>query len=409
MPYVGDNWKRRKFLMAAARCKNPECRSADIKVTAPGLLRNSYLCNSCKQPFTCPAPTWVSILGGIGGIVTLCKEVSGLFDDMKRLFSDDPAVGPPEARATLPPRQPPQRHPNPLVHPKRHSVSLNRLNSHKAVVVNDRGVAYCQKGEFDRGIVYFSHAIQLRPGYLEALNNRGYAYNLKREYKLAVDDLDRASQLLPRNAIVFNNRAEVYLIQGKYPLAIRDLTQAIEINPNFGEAFELRAYARYVMGVDIEGAVSDAASVNRIGRRGHNPFLPGTDAAVFVPALILTISAIFTNSSTIQVNWTTDKSTIGFVASAPATQFEFGPWAMSDIAGGYGTNHSTALTVPSGTNLVYVSAVVKSIDGIFCHTRPFPVDATNPFPQSPRHDHEGGPALFYDIRSTRKQRDSTIR
>jgi hypothetical protein len=101
--------------------------------------------------------------------------------------------------------------------------------------------------------------------------------------------------------------------------------------------------------------------------------------------IILTISAIFRNASTIQVDWTTDKFTIGFAVGASATQFGFGAWPMnSDIAGGYGTNHSTVLTVPSGMNPVYVSAVVKSIGGIFSHTTPFAVSATNPFPQSPR-------------------------
>jgi len=253
------------------------------------------------------------------------------------------------------------------------------------VAVNDHGVTYCQKGELDRGIVYFSHAIELKPDYMEALNNRGYAYNLKREYTLALNDLDCACELLPRNATVFHNRAEVYFIQGKYPLAMRDLTQAIEINPNFADAFELRNHARRMMGVDIEGAVSDAASATRVGSRGHNAFLPGPYAIDFVPSLILSISAIFTNASTIQVNWTTSKSTIGFVVGASATQFGFGAWPMnSDIAGGYDTSHGTVLTVPSGMTPVNVSVVVKTIGGIFSHTKPFAVSATVPFPQSPR-------------------------
>jgi hypothetical protein len=136
-----------------------------------------------------------------------------------------------------------------------------------------------------------------------------------------------------------------------------------------------------MMRLDIEGAVPDAASANRVGSRGHNAFLPG--AIDNAPAIILTISAIFKDASTIQVDWTTDKLTIGFAVGASATQFGFGAWPMnSDIAGGYGTKHSTVLTVPSGMNPVYVSAAVKSIGGIFSHTTPLAVSATNPFPQS---------------------------
>ena len=218
---------------------------------------------------------------------------------------------------------------------------------------------------------------------MEALNNRGYAYNLKREYTLAIDDLDRASELSPHHATVFYNRSEVYFIQGLYPLAVRDLNQAIKLNPNFADAFELRSHARRMAG-DIEGAVSDAASAERVGSRGHNAFLPGRDAIYNAPAIILTMSAIFTNASTIQVNWTTDKSTIGFVVGASTTQFGFGAWPMfTDIAGGYGTKHSTALTVPPGMTPVYVSVIAKAIGGFFSHTRPFAVSATIPVPQSP--------------------------
>lgn len=374
--------------MAVARC--PECRSPDIKLTAPGLLRNSYLCNSCEHSFTRRAPTWFVTVGGIGG------WISALVSLLKEVFSDDPNVGRPEASAPLPPRQPPQSHPTPPVHPKRHSALLNRLDSHKAVAFNDRGVTYCEKGalieqtcaawktNLDRGIAYFNHAIELNPDYVQALNNRGYAYNLKREYTLAINDLDRAIELSPDNATVFYNRADVYFIQGLYPLCVRDLDQAIKLNPNFADAIDLRCHARGMAG-DIIGAMSDAASAERAGARGHNAFLPGPDARVNRIAQGLTMSASFTDSSTIQVNWTTDIWTIGFVVGASATPFALNSFPMfSDVAGGYGTSHSTVLAVPSGVTPLYVSVIVKTIRGIFSHREPSAVSATIPVPQSPR-------------------------
>jgi hypothetical protein len=157
--------------MAVARC--PKCHSTTIEPTTADELTNSYRCKSCDHPFTRPATgIWFTnaVVVVIGLKEEIIRTVGGLFDYAKRLFSDDPNVVFPEARAPLPPRQPPPRHPTPPVHPKRHSrVSPNWLNSHRAAAVNDRGVTYSQQGVFDRGIVYFDHAIELRPGTLRPL------------------------------------------------------------------------------------------------------------------------------------------------------------------------------------------------------------------------------------------------
>src|SRR5579859_7524636 len=61
-----------------------------------------------------------------------------------------------------------------------------------AKVLNDRGLAYSNKGKYDQAIQDYDKAIALKPEIPEAFNNRGLAYEQKGDYDHAVQDYDRA-------------------------------------------------------------------------------------------------------------------------------------------------------------------------------------------------------------------------
>jgi tetratricopeptide (TPR) repeat protein len=64
-----------------------------------------------------------------------------------------------------------------------------------AQAYNNRGIAYCLKGDYDSGIADFTQAIFVEPKYSEALCNRGFAYMKNNEYDKSENDFVRACKL----------------------------------------------------------------------------------------------------------------------------------------------------------------------------------------------------------------------
>ena len=51
-----------------------------------------------------------------------------------------------------------------------------RQKRREAAIHNNRGVAYAEKGDYDRAIEGYTKAIELKPAFAEAYNNRGEAW-----------------------------------------------------------------------------------------------------------------------------------------------------------------------------------------------------------------------------------------
>src|SRR5580692_12188206 len=61
----------------------------------------------------------------------------------------------------------------------------------------------------------------------DAFNKRGIAYKDKGDYDRAIQDYDQAIRLSPKNAAAFDNRGVAYAGKGQYDRAIQDYDQAI--------------------------------------------------------------------------------------------------------------------------------------------------------------------------------------
>ncbi len=68
-------------------------------------------------------------------------------------------------------------------------------------------MAYGVLKEYDKAIVEFSKAIELRPTFGEAWHFRGISYSEKSEQDKAIADYSEAIKLNPKNAAAYKDRA----------------------------------------------------------------------------------------------------------------------------------------------------------------------------------------------------------
>jgi len=88
-----------------------------------------------------------------------------------------------------------------------------------AIAQHKRGLAYRNKGDFDRAIADLSEAIRLDPKYAEAYYGRGLAYGNKGDLDRAIADYSEAIRLDPKLAAAYNNRGNAYKNKGDFDRA----------------------------------------------------------------------------------------------------------------------------------------------------------------------------------------------
>lgn len=110
-------------------------------------------------------------------------------------------------------------------------------------ILNTRGIAHAEKGEYNLAIDEFNKAIEKDPCYAGSYDNRGITYYLKGEHEKAIEDFTKAIVLDPRSASAYYNRGGACLIKHDFNQAIKDFTTVIELNPDYAEAYSHRGNA----------------------------------------------------------------------------------------------------------------------------------------------------------------------
>jgi len=137
------------------------------------------------------------------------------------------------------------------------AITSRQLSStNLAITLSNRGIAWANKGDYDRAIADFKEAIWLSPQYAPAYNNRGNAWNFKRDYDQAIADYDEAIRLSPQYATAYTNRGSAWDSKGDYDRAIVDHSEAIRLNPQEVSAYINRGSAWDSKG-DYDRAIAD--------------------------------------------------------------------------------------------------------------------------------------------------------
>jgi tetratricopeptide (TPR) repeat protein len=132
-----------------------------------------------------------------------------------------------------------------------------RLDPDYAWAYSCRGNVYNAKGDYNRAIADYTEAIRLDPKYAAAYYNRGVVYYNKRDYDRAMADYTEDIRLDPKYAWAYNNRGLAYYYnKGEYDRAIADYTEAIRLDPKYAHAYNNRGFAYYNKG-DYDRAIAD--------------------------------------------------------------------------------------------------------------------------------------------------------
>jgi tetratricopeptide (TPR) repeat protein len=95
------------------------------------------------------------------------------------------------------------------------------------------GIAYRQRGMFDKAIELQKKAIELDPDNAEAHNNLGFAYYSKGLLGKAIEHYRKALKLIPQGYKIHNNLAIAYEESGNIDKAIEHYSFAVKLNPDF--------------------------------------------------------------------------------------------------------------------------------------------------------------------------------
>ena len=126
--------------------------------------------------------------------------------------------------------------------------------SNRAAAYTYRGMAWRDKGDFDRAIADFDEAIRLDPNSALAYAHRGTAWQNKGDYKRVIADLTEAISLDPTLAPAYVNRGFSHMVEGDADRAIADYTEAIRLNVKDASTFGRRGAVYFIKGDFVPSA-----------------------------------------------------------------------------------------------------------------------------------------------------------
>jgi tetratricopeptide (TPR) repeat protein len=144
-----------------------------------------------------------------------------------------------------------------------HYTEAIRLDRTFANAYNNRGLAYNDKGEYDKALEDLNTSIQLDPTSASAYSNRGISWFNKGAYDKAIQDYNEALRLDPSFATIYTNRGSAWNEKGAYDKAIQDYNEALRLDPTYTNAYGGRG-ATYMTKGELDKAIADFDEAARL-------------------------------------------------------------------------------------------------------------------------------------------------
>lgn len=110
-------------------------------------------------------------------------------------------------------------------------VTKNRSNAEVSMGYYNCGNEFLRLGKLDDAVSVYTAAINVHPGYSEALYNRGLTYFYMGNNPGAIDDFSSAISLNDSNPEAYMNRGIAYRSTSQYALALADFDLSIQKQP----------------------------------------------------------------------------------------------------------------------------------------------------------------------------------
>jgi tetratricopeptide (TPR) repeat protein len=119
-----------------------------------------------------------------------------------------------------------------------------------------KGLEACDKKDFSMGLEYFSKALALSPGFVEARYNRAKVFYQLKQLPEALNDFNILLENDSENAHYYGERAIIHFMLHDHKESIADLDKAVELQPSKPYRYASRAFLKDRMG-DLQGAIED--------------------------------------------------------------------------------------------------------------------------------------------------------
>lgn len=122
-----------------------------------------------------------------------------------------------------------------------------------------------------RALIDFNEALRLDPKFALAYVNRGTSHRSKGDVDRAIADFNEAIRLEPHYASAFRLRGSAFVAKNDHDRAIADLNEAIRLDPNNALAYHERGWA-YASKADYERAIADYSFAIKLNPKYVNAF-----------------------------------------------------------------------------------------------------------------------------------------
>ncbi len=110
----------------------------------------------------------------------------------------------------------------------------------EAIQFSNLGVAWYEKGDYEKSIKYYTRAVELNPDFSEAYNNLGVSYAKQGNYSQAIKCYKKATKKELNYATPFSNLGVTFYKLGYLDRAIKYFEKAIAADPNYERAYNYK-------------------------------------------------------------------------------------------------------------------------------------------------------------------------
>ena len=182
--------------------------------------------------------------GEVAGAEALYKQILSKFPKNKRALEGLRQVSVAKVQGSALRVMPPQDRLNDLVglchqrrfhETERAALALIETFPNAAILYNILGLAKAGLAQYDAAITCYRRALELDPGFSEALSNIGAALKQKGDLDGAIDCFKQALKLKPDQVVYYRYIGKAQIEKGAFDQAIEALQTALRLRPDFGQ------------------------------------------------------------------------------------------------------------------------------------------------------------------------------